>query len=80
MVGLPHADLLLRLFRGHPAKEVSALLLTGISTTMRHVSIPCLLMSEDLLFRLKPVIKRTLMDASFVVLKGSCGDPFVEIC
>ena len=47
---------------------------------VRHVSIPCVLLSEDLLLRLKPVIKRTLTDASFVVLEGSCGDPFVEIC
>ena len=46
---------------------------------MRHVSIPCFLLSEDLLLRLKPVIKRTLTDASFVDLVGSCGDPFVEI-
>jgi hypothetical protein len=33
---------------------------------------------EDLLLRLKPVIKRTLKDAPFLDLKDSCGDPFVE--
>jgi len=45
---------------------------------MRQVSIPCVLLSEDLQLRLKPVIKWTLTDASFVDLKGSCIDPFVE--
>jgi hypothetical protein len=35
--------------------------------------------SQDLLLRLKPVIERTLMDASFIVLEGSRGDPFVKI-
>jgi hypothetical protein len=47
---------------------------------MQQVSIPCLLLPKDLLLRLKPVIKRTLADASFVVLERSCGDPFVERC
>ena len=47
---------------------------------MRQVNNPCFLLSEDLLLRLKPVIKWTLTDASFVDLTGSCGDPFVEIC
>ena len=59
---------------------MSVLFLTGVSTTMRHVSIPCTLLSENLLLRLKPVIKRIVTDASFVVLEGVCGDPFVEHC
>ena len=45
---------------------------------MRQISILYCLLSEDLLFRLKPVIKRALMDTSFVILEGSCGDLFVE--
>ena len=57
---------------------MSVLLLTGRPTTIRHVSSPCVLLSEDLLFRLKPVIKRTLTDASLVVLEGTCGDLFME--
>jgi len=68
------------LARDRLGDDLSALLLTGVSTTMRHVSIPWFLLSEDLLLRLKPIIKRTLTDASFIVLEGSCGDPFVEIC
>ena len=59
---------------------MSVLLPTGGSTKMRQVSIQCLLLSENLLLRLKPVIKWTLTDASFVDLKGSCGDPFMECC
>jgi hypothetical protein len=77
---LPRHDLTLDLVRGRLGDDLSVLLLTGVSTTMRHVSVPCFLLSEDLLLRLKPVIKRTLTDASFVVLEGSCGDSFVEIC
>jgi len=57
---------------------VSVLLLTGVSTTMRQVSIPRLLVSEDLLLRLKPVIKWTETYTTFVDLTGSCIDPFVE--
>jgi len=38
------------------------------------------LLSENLLLRLKPAIKRIVTDASFVVLEGVCGDPFVERC
>jgi len=60
--------------------SLSVLLVTGVSTTMWHVSMPCVLLSEDLLLRLKPVIKGALTDASFVVFVGSCGDLFVEIC
>src|SRR6185295_4664221 len=56
----------------------SVLLLTGVSTTMRFVSIPCVFLSEDFLFRLKPIIKRALTDTSFVVFVRSCGDLFVE--
>jgi hypothetical protein len=56
-----------------PGDDSSVLFLTGISTTMRHG------VSQDLLLRLKPVIERTLMDASFIVLEGSRGDPFVKI-
>jgi len=59
--------------------SLSVLLLAGLSTTMRHISILCLGLSEDLLLRLKPVIKGALTDASFVVFVGSCGDPFMEI-
>jgi hypothetical protein len=66
--------------RGRLGDDWSVLLLTGVSSTMRPVSMPCVLLSEDLLLRLKPVITRTLTDASFVVLEGSCGDPFVEMC
>jgi hypothetical protein len=80
VVGLPRHDLRLDLVRSRLGDDSSGLLLTGVSTTIRHVSIPCVLLSEDLLLRLKPVIKRTLTDASFVVLEGSCGDPFVEMC
>jgi hypothetical protein len=80
VAALPRHDLLLDLVRGRLGDDLSVLLLTGVSTTMRHVSIPSFLLSEDLLLRLKPVIKRTLTDASFVALVGSCGDPFVEIC
>jgi hypothetical protein len=47
---------------------------------MRHVSIPCLLLFEDLLLRLKPIIKRTVTDASFTDLKSSCGNPIMELC
>ena len=63
---------------GHLGNDVSVLLFTGVFTTVRRGSIPCVLLSEDFLLRLKPVIERTLTDASFVDLKGSCGDPFVE--
>jgi hypothetical protein len=63
---------------GNLGNDVSVLLLTGESTTIQQVSIPCLLVSEDLLLRLKPVIKWTLTDASLVDLKGSCIDLFVE--
>lgn len=49
-------------------------------TTIRQLNTSCLLWSEDLLLRLKPVIKWTLTDASFVVLEGTCGDPFMECC
>jgi len=59
---------------------MSVLLLTGESTTIRQGSTPSVLLSEDLLLRLKPVIKRTLADASFVVRKGAYGDPFMECC
>jgi len=79
VVGLPRHDLLLDLVSGRLGEDLSILLLTGVSTTMRQVNIPCFLLSEDLLLCLKPVIKRTLTDASFVVLVGTCGDPFVEI-
>ena len=58
--------------------SLSVLLLIGVSTTMRHVSMPCFLLSEDFLFRLTPVIKGTSTDALFVVFVGACGDPFVE--
>src|SRR2546427_11164632 len=44
------------------------------------VSMPCVLLSEDLLLRPKPVIKGASTDASFVVFVGSCGNPFVERC
>ena len=80
MGGLPRDDLLLDLVRGRLGDDLSVLLLAGVSATMRHVSIPCFLLSDDFLLRLKPVINGTLTDASFVDLKGSCGDPFVEGC
>src|SRR5262245_38391037 len=57
----------------------SVLLLSGVSTTMRHISMPSVPLSKDFLLRLKPVIKGTLTDASFVVLVGAYGDLFVEI-
>ena len=60
--------------------SLSVLLLIGISATMRPVSMPCVLLSEDLLLRPKPVIKGASTDASFVVFVGSCGNPFVERC
>src|SRR5207247_274251 len=44
------------------------------------VSMPCVLLSEDFLLRLKPVIKGASTDASFVVFVGSYGNPFVERC
>ena len=40
---------------------------------MGPVSIPCVLLSEDLLLRLKLVIKSPLTDPSFIVLAGSCA-------
>jgi hypothetical protein len=66
--------------RDRPGDDVSILLLAIGSTTMRQVSIQCLLLSENLLLRLKPVIKWTLTDTSFVNRKGSCGDSFMECC
>lgn len=60
-----------------PNDELSTLFLPGGSTTIRHVGMPDVPWF-DLLLRLKPVIKRTLTEASFVVLEGACGDPFVE--
>jgi hypothetical protein len=57
---------------------MSILLLTGISTAMRPVSIPCVFLSEYFLFRLNPVIKGGLMDEVFVVFVGSYGDLFLE--
>jgi len=63
---------------GRLGSNLSFLLLTGVSTTMRQVNISCVLLSENLLLRLKPVIKGTLADASFVDLTSSCGEPFVE--
>ncbi len=60
--------------------SLSVLLLTSVSTTMWHVAIPCFHFSKDLLLCLKPVIEGALTDASFVVLVGSCGDPFLESC
>ncbi len=59
---------------------MSVLPLTGGPTTIRQVSMSCLRWSEDLLLRLKPVIKWTLTDASFVVLEDTCGDAFMEWC
>jgi hypothetical protein len=56
VVGLLSYDLLLDLVRRHLGDDLSALLRTGVSTTMRHVSIPCFL-SKDLPFRLEPVMK-----------------------
>jgi hypothetical protein len=58
--------------------ELSTLFLPGGSTTIRHVGMPDVPWFENLLLRLKPVIKRALTDASFVVLKGACGDQFAE--
>jgi hypothetical protein len=60
--------------------DVSVLLLTTGPTTIRQGSIACLLSSEDLLLRLKPVIEWTLTDAPFVVLEGTFGDAFIECC
>ena len=80
MVGLPHHDRLLDLVKVRLGEDLSVLILTGISATMRLVRIPYFLLSEDFLLSLKPVIKRTLTDASFVVFVGSCGDPLVERC
>jgi hypothetical protein len=60
--------------------SLSILLLIGVSTTMRAFSMPYALLSEDLLLRLKPVIKGASTEASFVVFVGSCGNPFVERC
>ncbi len=73
VVGLPRHDLPLDRVRGRLGDGLSVLLLTGGSTTMGPVSIPCVLLSEDLLLRLKPVIKSTLTDPSFIVLAGSCA-------
>jgi|CXWL01.1.fsa_nt_gi hypothetical protein len=63
-----------------PGNDVSVLLLTAGPTTIRQGSIACLLWSEDLLLRLKPVIEWTLTDAPFVVLEGTFGDEFIECC
>ena len=57
---------------------MSILLLSGISTAMRPVSIPWVFLSEDLQFRLKPVFKGALIDEVFVVFVGSYGDLFLE--
>ena len=66
--------------RGCSDDDVSVLLLTGGSTSIRQVSIPCASLSENFSLRLKPVIKWTLTGPSFVDLTGSCGDLFVEMC
>ena len=63
-----------------PGNDLLVLLLTGGPITIRQVSISCLLWAQDLLLRLKPVIKWTLTDASFIVLEGTCGDAFMECC
>lgn len=63
-----------------PGNDVSVLLLTGGPGTIRQGSIACLLSSEDLLLRLKPVIEWTLTDAPFVVFEGTFGDAFIECC
>ena len=63
-----------------PGNDLSVLLLTGGPATIRQVSMSCLLSSEDLLLRLKPVINWTLTYASFVVREGTCGNPFMECC
>ena len=63
-----------------PGNDVSVLFLTAGPTTIREGGIACLLWSEDLLLRLKPVIEWALTDAPFVVLEGTFGDAFIECC